>query len=306
MDLFLSSDLSIWSTVAFSFWEILIILLPLFPLTFLQTQKWMPYSFAQLMTILMLIGVVFVITSEMFLGRTSISLVLLLLLNFGIAFKLEFISLIEIIESSLIHLFHGLQLPLLLAQTNHFFCLYQQEKSTYKQKFRQTSNYCKMALEAAKLAYVNEAKESIASQKFGLHDFWQIANSILNKGKSAISLLFNDFEVLSSLSDKAKLFAENFSKNSILDNSGIYWPAFPSRTNLKQHNIPVTSKLVEMVASNLNLSKMSGLDCIPVVVLKNCEPELSFILAELFNICLRESCLKVSFLVPVFKNMGEK
>ena len=61
-----------------------------------------------------------------------------------------------------------------------------------------------------------------------------------------------------------------------------------------------------MVASNLNLSKMSGLDCIPVVVLKNCEPELSFILAELFNICLRESCLKVSFLVPVFKNMGVK
>ena len=148
----------------------------------------MPYSFAQLMTILMLIGVVFVIISEMFLERISINLVLLLLLNFEIAFKLEFISLIEIIKSSFIHLFHGLQLPLLLAQTNHFFCLYQQEKSTYKQKFRQTSNYCKMALEAAKLAYVNEAKESIASQKFGLHDFWQIANSILNKGKSAISL----------------------------------------------------------------------------------------------------------------------
>ena len=92
------------------------------------------------------------------------------------------------IKSSLIHLFHGLQLPLLLAQTNHFFRLYQQEKSTYKEKFRQTINYCKMVLEAAKLAYVNEVKESIASQKFGLHDFWQIANSILNKGKSAISL----------------------------------------------------------------------------------------------------------------------
>ena len=89
MDLFPSSDLSIWSTVAFSLWEILIILLPLFPLTFLQTQKWMPYSFAQLMTILMLIGVVFVIISEMFLGKISINLVLLLLLNFGIAFKLE-------------------------------------------------------------------------------------------------------------------------------------------------------------------------------------------------------------------------
>ena len=61
---------------------------------------------------------------------------------------------------------------------------------------------------------------------------------------------------------------------------------------------------------NLDLSKASGPDCIPVVVLKNCEPELSFILAELFNKCLKESCFpdcwKVSLVVPVFKNVGER
>ena len=55
---------------------------------------------------------------------------------------------------------------------------------------------------------------------------------------------------------------------------------------------------------------MSGPDCIPVVVLKNCVPELSYILAELFNICLKESCFrdcwKVSLVVPVFKNVGER
>ena len=47
-----------------------------------------------------------------------------------------------------------------------------------------------------------------------------------------------------------------------------------------------------------------------MVVLKNCEPELSYILAELFNICLKESCFpdcwKVSSVVPVFKNIGER
>ena len=37
---------------------------------------------------------------------------------------------------------------------NHFFCLYQQNKSCEsKVKFRQTSNPCKRVLEAAKLAY---------------------------------------------------------------------------------------------------------------------------------------------------------
>ena len=46
-----------------------------------------------------------------------------------------------------------------------------------------------------------------------LAPFWQIANSALNKGKSAIPPVFNILEVLSSGSDKVKLLAENFSWN---------------------------------------------------------------------------------------------
>ena len=45
------------------------------------------------------------------------------------------------------------------------------------------------------------------------------------------------------------------------------------------------------------------------MVLKNCEPERSYILAELFSKCLKESCFadcwKVSSMVPTFKNVGE-
>ena len=96
--------------------------------------------------------------------------------------------------------------------------------------------------------------------------------------------------MLSSACDKAKLFAENFLKNSNLDNSGISLPVFPSRTNLKLHNISITAKMVKKFIMNLDLSKASGPDCIPVVVLKNCEPELSNVLAELFNKRLKESC----------------
>ena len=93
--------------------------------------------------------------------------------------------------------------------------------------------------------------------------------------------------MLSSASDKGKLFAESFSINSNLDDSGISFPPFPSRTNLKLHNISVTPKMVRKVVMNLDLSKASGPNCIAVVVLKNCEPELSYILAEFFN---KESC----------------
>ena len=94
--------------------------------------------------------------------------------------------------------------------------------------------------------------------------------------------------MLSSAFDKAKLFAENFSINSNLDDSGISLPVFPSRTSLNLHNISVTPKMVKKIIMNLDSSKASAPDCIPVGVLKNCAPELSFVLAELFSKCLKE------------------
>ena len=46
------------------------------------------------------------------------------------------------------------------------------------------------------------------------------------------------------------------------------------------------------------------------MVLKNSEPEIFYIIAELFNNCLKDSCFpdcwKVSSVAPVFKNIVEK
>ena len=42
--------------------------------------------------------------------------------------------------------------------------------------------------------------------------------------------------------------------------------------------------MVKKLITSLDSSKGSGPDCITVVVLKNCQPELSYILAELFNV----------------------
>ena len=50
--------------------------------------------------------------------------------------------------------------------------------------------------------------------------------------------------------------------------------------------------------------------CIQVVVLRNCEPELSYTLAELFNKCLKKlcfpNCWKVLSVIPLFKDVGER
>ena len=68
--------------------------------------------------------------------------------------------------------------------------------------------------------------------------------------------------------------------------------------------------MVKKVIKNLHSSKASSRDCIPVVVLNNCEPEFSYILVKLFNRCLKESCFadcwKVSSVVSVFKNVEER
>ena len=127
-----------------------------------------------------------------------------------------------------------------IVHRNLFFCLHQQNKSSKsKVKFRQTRNCCKRVLEAAKLAHANKTSESITSQKVGSWDFWQIANTV------------HSLEVLSSASDKATLFAKNFSKNSNLNDLGISLPVFPSRTKLKLH-ISVTPKMVKNIITNLD------------------------------------------------------
>ena len=112
--------------------------------------------------------------------------------------------------------------------------------------------------------------------------------------------------MLSSASDKSNLFAKNFSKDSNLDDSDICVPVSPSITNLKLHNVSVTPKMVKKV---IDSSKASVPDCIPVIVLRNCEPEFSYILAELFNMCLKvycfPDCLKVSSVILLFKNVGK-
>ena len=170
------------------------------------------------MTILVLIGMVFMIIREMFHGRISLNFVLLLLLvNFVSGFRLEliYISLrkYQVIPHS--HPWFSAACAAAIVHRNHLFRLYQGGKSSdSKIKF---SNHCKRVLEDPKFTYANKTKEPFTSQKLGSLDFWQIANSVLDKGKSAIPPLFNGPEVLSSASDKAKLFAKIFSMNSNLD-----------------------------------------------------------------------------------------
>ena len=90
--------------------------------------------------------------------------------------------------------------------------------------------------------------------------------------------------MLFSASFKAKL-QKNFPRTRILITQVIFLPTVPSGANLKLHNIHVTLKLVKKGITDLDLSKASGPNCTPVLVLKKCEPELSYKLAAML-ICI--------------------
>ena len=101
---------------------------------------------------------------------------------------------------------------------------------------------------------------------------------------------------------------ENFSQNSTLEDLGISLLVFHATTTLNLHNILVTPTLVKIVITNLDLSKASSSDCVLVVVLKNCESEVSQLLVELF--LMKKSyfpyCWKALSVVSLFKNVWER
>ena len=112
--------------------------------------------------------------------------------------------------------------------------------------------------------------------KLGLGDFRRTATIILRKGKFTIPLLFNTSNARLCSSSKTNLCDENLSSNFNFDESDTYLPVFPCGNNQKLYIITITPKFVKVII-NFDLSKIPGPDCIPVVVQKNFEHDLSYI-----------------------------
>ena len=141
---------------------------------------------------------VFIIIWEMFHGRISLnSVLLLLLLNLWVVHvRIDvYIPHQKYQVKPQSFQWFSAAYPAAIVHRNHFFCLHQQKRSfESKVKFRQAGNCCKRVLKLPNLHRLTKL-ESITFQKIGSLDFWEIANSVLNKGKSAIPPLLNGPEV---------------------------------------------------------------------------------------------------------------
>ena len=166
--------------------------------------------------------------------------------------------------------------------------------------FRQASNLCKGFLEDAKLAYANKTKSLSLPRNLVLWTFGELLIVFSTK----LNLLY----LLCSMAQrycvlhliKQNCLIKTLLRTLILMTLVSLYLVFASRTNLKLRNISVTTKMDKKIMMNLNSSKTSGPGCIPVVVLKNYEPELSYIRS------LREVVGRSRGWSLYFKNVGER
>lgn len=99
---------------------------------------------------------------------------------------------------------------------------HREQSSRILDAFRTVHNHCKRVIGNAKCSCAQAVQAQVMVKikilRFG--KFWKISNQNHNRGKVSVPTIINVTEVISSLSDKTKLFTINFVSNSTLDNNG--------------------------------------------------------------------------------------
>ena len=119
------------------------------------------------------------------------------------------------------HPWFTLACALAIAHHNHFFKQYHVQGSLEsKWLFHKESNLCKRVIEYSKQQYAASVAISRSTHRPGSREFWQIANSAINRNKSSVPPIFHWLEVVTSPLDKANHFSSRF----VFSLSGIYIP----------------------------------------------------------------------------------
>lgn len=114
-----------------------------------------------------------------------------------------------------------------IAQYNYYYHLYQKKWCNRRLSVLLTAcNQHKKVLKNAKSSYEQASHSKFENKKLSSCVFWKISNKILNRGILPVPSSINDPEVISSVSDKAKIFAMNVASNSMLDDKGHLLPDF--------------------------------------------------------------------------------
>ena len=166
-------------------------------------------------------------------------------------------------------------------------------------------NRAKSVLRLSKCKFIRSKCHEL-SHSNSSRSFWHLTKNLCNNFTSSSfpPLFHSDGSVAVSSPDKAELFAQTFSSNSTLDDSGAV-PPFSPPSDFFMPIIKISSQDVLSALSGLNTNKAYGADGVPPVVLKNCASVLTPCLGKLFRLCLSTctfpSSWKFALIQPVPK-----
>jgi len=166
-------------------------------------------------------------------------------------------------------------------------------------------NRAKSTLQLTKNSFINRKCQNLSNSNSS-RDFWHLAKNISNNFTSSSfpPLLSPDGSTAVTSVSKAELFAQTFSANSTLDDSGLIPPTHPL-SDFAMPAIKILKNDVFYALSGLNSRKAYGPDGVPPIVLKNCASALTPCLVKLFRLCLSTStfpsCWKYAYIQPVPK-----
>jgi hypothetical protein len=142
---------------------------------------------------------------------------------------------------------------------------------------------CTSVIRKAKANFVQRVAAKLVRCPAANKSFWTLAKRVgSNFCTSSFPPLVNSSgEVVDTPHEKAELFASMFAANSTIDDGGQVPPFFPPPSH-QMSSFRFSSRAVRRSLLELDISKATGPDGIPPVVLKHCAPELAPVLCKLF------------------------
>ncbi|XP_057312179.1 uncharacterized protein LOC130653679 [Hydractinia symbiolongicarpus] len=193
-----------------------------------------------------------------------------------------------------------------------------QEKKLYYQN--QYKFYRNRIVNLIRNSKSNYYKEFFLINKNNSRKIWKGIKDILNNKdnnsrSSTSSLKIND-KIISEKLTVANAFNEHFTsvadkiRNQIPHNNTHFSSYLKNNNSNSLFFNPVTIEEVLKIINNLDLTKASGPNSVPNLILKQANIAISAILTKLFNLSLQQgvfpNILKMVSVIPIYKNKGTK
>jgi hypothetical protein len=167
-------------------------------------------------------------------------------------------------------------------------------------------NLCNRTIRESKRKFIDSCHHKLLEHTSSSRAFWKLAKHFLNNHCSSSFPPLTDLNgvKVSDAAEKANMFASVFSLNSNQPHTDMLPPKF-DKPPIEFPIFEITEGEVLDTLLHLDISKSSGPDNIPPVVLSKCTHELSLPLCRLFNLSLSSQVFPSSWkharIQPVFK-----